>query len=293
MKIQAINNTNFKGLFTDASGINGGNWRMEYSPYSWESNNTGKMANQTDIDVYAKNLPDNDKIYTYDLSTRRKSARDILGTEFYFENADGKMRRTITEVPEMNREDSLRVLDKKLGIFLEDKQKLRAELEGTVAPKSKAFFEESSGYDKLSSEFNRGYFDRRDRSFLKTKMDGFKAGMVMHAHDTLENFEKYIKLIGSMDAVRDARKKGQDEVALIGKLREAGNLIDISRRSIFNPNEALIAAFDNIRTLSEKVVCLPDRPVPMETILAKLGNKNHSVEDVIKIVEKMIARKVI
>ena len=148
MKIQAINNTNFKGLFTDASGINGGNWRMEYSPYSWESNNTGKMANQTDIDVYAKNLPDNDKIYTYDLSTRRKSARDILGTEFYFENADGKMRRTITEVPEMNREDSLRVLDKKLGIFLEDKQKLRAELEGTVAPKSKAFFEESSGYDK-------------------------------------------------------------------------------------------------------------------------------------------------
>ena len=31
MKIQAINtNTNFKGLFTDKSAQNNGNWRMEY-----------------------------------------------------------------------------------------------------------------------------------------------------------------------------------------------------------------------------------------------------------------------
>ena len=52
MKIQAINtNTNFKGLFTDKSAQNNGNWRMEYQPYSWESNNTGKMANKERIDI--------------------------------------------------------------------------------------------------------------------------------------------------------------------------------------------------------------------------------------------------
>ena len=39
MKINAINNTNFRGLFTDKSSQNGSNWKMEYSPYAWESPN--------------------------------------------------------------------------------------------------------------------------------------------------------------------------------------------------------------------------------------------------------------
>ena len=64
MKINAINNTNFRGLFTDKTAQNGGNWRMEYSPYSWESNNSSKMANKKKIDVYASSLPDNEEIYT-------------------------------------------------------------------------------------------------------------------------------------------------------------------------------------------------------------------------------------
>ena len=68
MKINAINNTNFKGLFTNKSSQNGGNWRMEYSPYAWESKNgweiDSKMANQSGIDIFGTCLPDNEKIYT-------------------------------------------------------------------------------------------------------------------------------------------------------------------------------------------------------------------------------------
>lgn len=42
------------------------------------------------------------------------------------------MRRTIDEMPSLNREDSLKVLDKKLGKFLEQKQELRKELENNL-----------------------------------------------------------------------------------------------------------------------------------------------------------------
>ena len=68
MRIQAINtNTNFKGLFTNKSNENGGNWKMEYQPYSWEKNadgDIGYMANKERVDVYASRLPDNEEIFT-------------------------------------------------------------------------------------------------------------------------------------------------------------------------------------------------------------------------------------
>ena len=92
MKIQAINtNTNFKGLFTDKSAQNNGNWRMEYQPYSWESNNTGKMANKERIDIYANMLPDNEEIYTKNKGYYAETSGDILGTTSYYKTYDGRM----------------------------------------------------------------------------------------------------------------------------------------------------------------------------------------------------------
>ena len=79
-------NINFKGLFIDKSLENDGNWRMEYSPYSWETKNwniDSKMASQSCIDIYGNELPDNEKIYS--AIENKKSAKDILGTEFYYE----------------------------------------------------------------------------------------------------------------------------------------------------------------------------------------------------------------
>ena len=123
MKINAISNTNFKGLFTDKSAQNGGNWKMEYSPYAWEAKYfkiDSKMANQENIDIFGTCLPDNEKIYTNE--NGKKSAKDILGTEFYYEYENGKVRKTITEVPAMNRENSLKVYNKKLDKFLKMKK---------------------------------------------------------------------------------------------------------------------------------------------------------------------------
>ncbi len=290
MQIQAINNTNFKGLFTDRSVQNCGNWLMEYSPYSWESNNTGKMANQTDIDMYASSLPENDKIYTHNLVTRRKSAKDILGTEFYFENADGTMRRTITEVPEMNRENSLRVLDNKLGVFLDKKQVLKTELEKTFNTLNSNIKDQSLKYNNASFEYEKGYFDRSDsKSRLKVNMDKYKSEMAVQAQKMSDNIQKYINLINSIESTKQIKQAGLKELEIINEHKKAGTFIDISRRNIFNPNEALAAACNNMKTISEKVLCLPDRLVSMKSILEKLGH-NYSADDVIRIVEKMIAR---
>ena len=59
MKINSINNTNFKGLFIDMTVQNGVKWKMVYHPYSWE----GGMVNKEKIDI--KKLKEND-YYTVD-----------------------------------------------------------------------------------------------------------------------------------------------------------------------------------------------------------------------------------
>ena len=125
MKIQSIHaNTNFKGLFTDKSKENSGNWKMEYQPYSWEKNHNyaiSRMANKQSFDIYDSKLPDNEEIYLRNTTYRAETSKDILGTESYFVNYDGTMRRTIDEKPAMNREKSLEVLYKKYNAFLEMK----------------------------------------------------------------------------------------------------------------------------------------------------------------------------
>ena len=66
MKIQAIKyKYKFQRSFykTNQHKITAiGVWNNQ--PYSWESNNTGKMANKERIDIYANMLPDNEEIYT-------------------------------------------------------------------------------------------------------------------------------------------------------------------------------------------------------------------------------------
>ena len=71
MKINAITNTSFKGLFTDRTQENNGNWRMEYRPYSWEN----KMVPKTKIDVFSSVLPTNEEIYIG--GGQRESSKDI------------------------------------------------------------------------------------------------------------------------------------------------------------------------------------------------------------------------
>lgn len=293
MKIQAINtNTNFKGLFTDKSAQNNGNWRMEYQPYSWESNNTGKMANKERINIYANMLPDNEEIYTKNKGYYAETSGDILGTTSYYKTYDGKMRRTIDEMPAMNREDSLKVLDKKLGKFLEQKQELRKELEANFDRQTLAIRSSSDNYNIASYELDNTFWTKKN---IKNNMDNAARELKNNADIMYQNSQNYIKLMGSIDAVRQTKENGQKEIKQIEELRKSGKLIDISRRDIPNPNEALKQALADIRAAAGKFLCLPHKLMSMDEILKIVNPRNLSSgynNEIISHVEKLIKRTV-
>ena len=293
MKIQAINtNTNFKGLFTDKSAQNNGNWRMEYQPYSWESNNTGKMANKERIDIYANMLPDNEEIYTKNKGYYAETSGDILGTTSYYKTYDGRMRRTIDEMPAMNREDSLKVLDKKLGKFLEQKQELRKELEANFDRQTLAIRSSSDNYNIASYELDNTFWTKKN---IKNNMDNAARELKNNADIMYQNSQNYIKLMGSIDAVRQTKENGQKEIKQLEELRKSGKLIDISRRDIPNPNEALKQALADIRAAAGKFLCLPHKLMSMEEVLKIVNPRNLSSgynNEIISHVEKLIKRTV-
>lgn len=293
MKIQAINtNTNFKGLFTDKSAQNNGNWRMEYQPYSWESNNTGKMANKERIDIYANMLPDNEEIYTKNKGYYAETSGDILGTTSYYKTYDGKMRRTIDEMPSMNREDSLKVLDKKLGKFLEQKQELRKELEANFDRQTLAIRSSSDNYNIASYELDNTFWTKKN---IKNNMDNAARELKNNADIMYQNSQNYIKLMGSIDAVRQTKENGQKEIKQLEELRKSGKLIDISRRDIPNPNEALKQALADIRAAAGKFLCLPHKLMSMEEVLKIVNPRNLSSgynNEIMHHIEKLIKRTV-
>lgn len=293
MKIQAINtNTNFKGLFTDKSAQNNGNWRMEYQPYSWESNNTGKMANKERIDIYANMLPDNEEIYTKNKGYYAETSGDILGTTSYYKTYDGRMRRTIDEMPSMNREDSLKVLDKKLGKFLEQKQELRKELEANFDRQTLAIRSSSDNYNIASYELDNTFWTKKN---IKNNMDNAARELKNNADIMYQNSQNYIKLMGSIDAVRQTKENGQKEIKQIEELRKSGKLIDISRRDIPNPNEALKQALADIRAAAGKFLCLPHKLMSMDEILKIVNPRNLSSgydNEIMHHIEKLIKRTV-
>lgn len=293
MKIQAINtNTNFKGLFTDKSAQNNGNWRMEYQPYSWENNNTGKMANKERIDIYANMLPDNEEIYTKNKGYYAETSGDILGTTSYYKTYDGRMRRTIDEMPAMNREDSLKVLDKKLGKFLEQKQELRKELEANFDRQTLAIRSSSDNYNIASYELDNTFWTKKN---IKNNMDNAARELKNNADIMYQNSQNYIKLMGSIDAVRQTKENGQKEIKQIEELRKSGKLIDISRRDIPNPNEALKQALADIRAAAGKFLCLPHKLMSMDEILKIVNPRNLSSgydNEIMHHIEKLIKRTV-
>lgn len=293
MKIQAINtNTNFKGLFTDKSAQNNGNWRMEYQPYSWESNNTGKMANKERIDIYANMLPDNEEIYTKNKGYYAETSGDILGTTSYYKTYDGRMRRTIDEMPAMNREDSLKVLDKKLGKFLEQKQELRKELEANFDRQTLAIRSSSDNYNIASYELDNTFWTKKN---IKNNMDNAARELKNNADIMYQNSQNYIKLMGSIDAVRQTKENGQKEIKQLEELRKSGKLIDISRRDIPNPNEALKQALADISAAAGKFLCLPHKLMSMEEVLKIVNPRNLSSgynNEIMHHIEKLIKRTV-
>ena len=281
MKINAINNTNFKGLFTNKSSQNGGNWRMEYSPYAWESKNgwtiDSKMARQCDIDVFGTCLPNNEKIYTE--KNGRKSAKDILGTEFYYEYDNGKVRKTITEVPAMNREDSLKVYNQKLNKFLEMKKEKAESMENAVANATKNLDDDAEMFysradDLKNSYFGRSYTTKDSSRMMENKFNKVKDSL----EDVTKQFKDYAHLRDSSDRVKQYIYDNEKEISLLSEKRKAGKLIDISRRDIYDPNKALWSALQNIKEAAEKYVSLPHKTISVQEILKAVGTKAKKVD---------------
>ena len=288
MKVMSINaNTSFKGVFTNKSAENNGNWLMVYEPYSWESKNTGIMDLQKDFSVYDNFLPDNEKIYT-DVNNK-KSCEDIMGTEFYYEYKDGRARKHITERPSLNREDSLKVVDKKLDRFLRMKQgESNALMYKMTEPDVNAknaidkYFYASRDFDD-GYEYSKGFLQKGDGISLmnsaRSSMDIAHNNLVQAYNDTKNLFDKYVKLMGSMEAVRYAKQNCLQEIKQLEELRNSDKLIDISRRDLKgNPNIPLLEAFQNLKSLAEKYLCLPHKTVSMKEIMNAVKIQNLTTE---------------
>lgn len=272
MKINAINNTNFRGLFTDKTAQNGGNWRMEYSPYSWESNNSSKMANKKKIDVYASSLPDNEEIYTK-FENGGENSKDILGTESYYKHSDGKMRRTITEVPSMNREESLKVQNKKYDAFLDMKKDEFRRLRGNVTDVTEKVDNSITNFRRYADDIPLGFFAAAyDRRQAVNQMSKEFNTVVDSAKNAYTNFLDYDKLRISADNVRSVQKRNAEEIEKLADLRKSGRLIDISRRDIADADKPLIESLTRgFNTIRSKFVCLPHRLISMDEVMRSLG----------------------
>lgn len=273
MKINAINNTNFKGLFTNKSSQNGGNWKMEYSPYAWESRNwynLSKMDIQRDIDIFGTVLPDNEKIYTDKYG--RKSAKDILGTEFYYEQ-DGKIRKTITEVPAMNRENSLKIYNRKLQKFLEMKSQKMDAIAEAIRNIPNGFYDMSSKFNERADDIKKMYIRRvyslEGSSDVMSEQYNKMRNSAMNAVD---QFETYKNLNESKDYVKNHIAENDKEIALLSEKRKAGKLIDISRRDIYDPNKKFWEALQNMKEAADKFVALPHKTISVKEILKKIGD---------------------
>lgn len=293
MKIQALNNTNFRGLFTDKSAQNGGNWRMEYSPYSWESSNTSKMANKKQIDIFASALPDNEEIYT-NYPSGSESSKDILGTESYYVHSDGKMRRTITEMPAMNREESLIVQNKKLTEFEKMKHQKAFAMENSMKEQYQKTDNYGKTFDKYYNDASQGYFSRRYS--LETSHDSMKEefnNVKQSAKNLYDDFSKYAALRDSIDNINIQKFNNEKEIGLLSGLRKSGLLIDISRRDIPEPNKALQEVLQNIKTASAKFLALPHKTIFMQDVLRAVGAKVKSADipaEAIKYVDTLIKK---
>lgn len=129
----------------------------------------------------------------------------------------------------------------------------------------------------------RNYMDQ-NHAVVKNSLDS-----------TADNAKNYIKLMGSIDAVRQTKENGQKEIKQIEELRKSGKLIDISRRDIPNPNEALKQALADISAAAGKFLCLPHKLMSMDEILKIVNPRNLSSgynNEIMHHIEKLIKRTV-
>lgn len=294
MKIQALNNTNFKGIFIDKTKENNGNWRMEYHPYSWEWNPNGKrgMAAQLEWDILADTLPDNEKKfeqkYKYSqyggCETNREFCKDILGTEFYYnDKKNDSIRKTITEMPPMTLEESLIVRNKKLYDFLYKKSIKAQELEKEFNTKNEEIKTEDYWYWHESKDYDKGFLERNNRKDVsKTNMDKYHKQSVLKAQELYNATQDYLKLKRSEIDVKREFNENKRMIEQLEKARKEGNLVDISRQTINEPLKPFYDALDNLETAVKKIIAFPKSIKTMSYFIEPHVKNGLNKEQIIK-----------
>ncbi len=259
MKINAINNQQtFKGLFVDHSKENGGNWKMEYRPYSWELEE-GKpvMQNKKQINYQAAKLPNNEERFFIN-SNKVEVSQDIFGTTSYYkcppERNNGEMRSRIDVGLPMNREDSLNVYLQKMEKFNQDKRNmLTKELKSPVdfVPVKIAY--ENEFKDALSQYNNdRGFFGGAKTENVSNMIEKTKL-LYDRAQELYKNAMKYINVNESIPQTETEISKIKEELSLIEKAKKEHNYIDISNRGWEDADRPLINYLDEIASSGRPV----------------------------------------
>ncbi len=283
MRINAINNQRtFKGLFIDRSKENGGNWKMEYRPYSWELED-GKpvMQNKKKINYQAPKLPNNEENFFIN-SNNVEVSQDIFGTTSYYkcppERNNGKMRSRIDVGMPMNREESLNVYLKKMEKFNKDKRSmLTHELKSPVDFTPVMIAYENEFKDALSRYNNdRGIFGGVKTENVSNMVNKTKL-LYERAKELYKNAMRYINVSETIPQTEKEITQIKKELSLIEQAKKDKNYIDISNRSINNADEPLIKYLDEMvlsgKPVSEynKLIALPASTRWLKDIFSSLN----------------------
>ena len=283
MRINAINNQRtFKGLFIDRSKENGGNWKMEYRPYSWELED-GKpvMQNKKKINYQAPKLPNNEENFFIN-SNNVEVSQDIFGTTSYYkcppERNNGKMRSRIDVGMPMNREESLNVYLKKMEKFNKDKRSmLTHELKSPVDFTPVMIAYENEFKDALSRYNNdRGIFGGVKTENVSNMVNKTKL-LYERAKELYKNAMRYINVSETIPQTEKEITQIKKELSLIEQAKKDKNYIDINNRSINNADEPLIKYLDEMvlsgKPVSEynKLIALPASTRWLKDIFSSLN----------------------
>lgn len=304
MLINPISNTSFKGKYIDRSSENGGLWYMEYSPYSWESNNTSKMAPTKRLNILSDELPDNEEIYTPFCSAEKKlgreNSKDLFGTEFRFVNNNGLEETSgtvITPVAAMNLEESLRVQLKKLNLFLDKKHSLRENMQKMFEADNTSVNNAHNEYLKHSKEYDERFINKNKS---KLQMDNSENALATKAILLSKNIKSYIQLEKSIGKLLEKTEDNTEMFKLLWYKRMKKDLIDISCADKKDQMKPLVEFLNSMSTKNlqesySKLIALPHKVIYTEellnTVKTKVGDFDF-VKEVVSSVQNLIKKKI-
>ena len=277
MKIQSINNANFRGKYTYNS-MDNGKWQTEYSPYSWENYNHSTAEPKRYIDILSSELPNNEQLYhadyRYDILQKEVST-DIMGTVTSIHNVEnGLINADTVMCPSMSREESIKVYVEKLQKFLDMKLEYKDEAIRNMQSTYNKIRELSLNFDMHSKDFDSGLLmSKNTKQDNKDSMAAVKEKIMEKIGSIQEQQGRIDKLNESIHKVRKQIVSFKVELNNIAKARKNVRIIDISRRDIEDADRPLLNAMKyDFETLINSVVILPHKTISMQKIFAQMNN---------------------